>query len=53
MEDYLEIHDLPSPKDGSKSCCWLSIKEFLGYTIIQYHYTHRNGCYIIEYVEVI
>ena len=55
---YDEIHDLPNSKD--KKDCWLSrkyeeewydhfsktIKVTPGYDL--YHYTHTNGCYLIE-----
>lgn len=45
---YTEYHDLPSPKDGSRKDCWLSISEF-GLGVVAYHYTTPGGSYVIEH----
>ncbi len=48
---FNDYFDLPN-KDGNKDT-WVSIKhpsEINPKSVINYHYTHPNGCYIIESV---
>jgi hypothetical protein len=51
MDLYVEVHDLPN-FEGRKDC-WLSVNYYYyddkEYQIIKYHYSHPNGCYLIEH----